>query len=527
MVDPLLILFAFGFGLLAKQVGLPPLVGFLVAGFGLNFAGQQTSDQLTLFADLGVTLLLFTIGLKLNIRQLLKPQIWLGATAHMGLTSILFFGLLKLLTYSNIDLLNGLGGGALLLVAFALSFSSTVFAVKVLEDKGEMRGLYGQIAIGILIMQDLFAVVFMTIYKDGWPSLWAFALLGLPLLRPFLFRILDRVGHGEVLVLCGLFFALILGAELFYLVGLKPDLGALIAGMLIASHTKAEEMAKALFNLKELFLVAFFLNIGLTGLPTLDMALVAVLIVLALPFKVALYFFIISLFGFRARTSLLSSLTLANYSEFGLIVAAIGWKSGLLSGDWLVVIALALAISFLVSSPLNIHIISMYRYCGDFLQRFQRRTLHPEDQPLELGNPEILVFGMGRVGSGCYDELRSRFGDVVVGIEHNSFKVEKHEQSGRRVKLGDASDSDFWEKIRTGDRLRLIMLAMPNHHNNLFTARQLRESNYQGKVAAVVRFTDEAEELKAEGVASVFNMYEEAGAGFADHVCSENADLER
>ncbi|WP_426415908.1 cation:proton antiporter [Aestuariirhabdus sp. LZHN29] len=525
-MDPLILIFAFGFGLLAKQVGLPPLVGFLVAGFGLHFVGVQPSAQLELFADLGVTLLLFSIGLKLDVRQLLKAEIWGTATLHMGLTTLLLFLVLKSLAYSGLTLFEGVGGEALLLIGFAFSFSSTVFAVKVLEDKGDMSSLYGQIAIGILIMQDLFAVIFLTISKEGWPSLWAFGLLALPLLRPLLFRVLDRVGHGEVLVLCGMFFALIVGAELFYLVGLKPDLGALIVGMLVASHPKSSEMAKALFNLKELFLVAFFLSVGLIGLPTWEMMAVALVLVMVLPVKVALYFTLTNLFGFRARTSMLSSLALANYSEFGLIVAAIGWKAGVISGDWLVVMALALAISFLVSSPLNIHAAALYKRLGARLKQFQSARRHPGDRPLELGNPEILVFGMGRIGAGCYDELRTRFGDVVVGIEHDAVKIAAHKTEGRRVALGDASDSDFWDKLVAGDHLRLVMLAMPHHRSNLYTAQQLRAIDFKGHVAAVIRFNDERDELLAEGVSSVFNMYDEAGAGFAERVCSGDIEAE-
>ncbi|RRJ85383.1 cation:proton antiporter family protein [Aestuariirhabdus litorea] len=518
----MILLFAFVFGLAARQLGLPPLVGFLLAGFGLNFSGVEATELLQNIADLGVTLLLFSIGLKLDVRQLLKPEIWLSASLHMGLTVLLFIGVLKVAAYSGLSLLQGVDGRALVLIGFALSFSSTVFAVKVLEDKGEVRSLYGQIAIGILIMQDLFAVLFISASKGEWPSPWALSILLLPLIRPLMFRILDRVGHGEVLVLCGLFFALIFGAELFYLVGLKPDLGALLIGMLLASHDKAGEMAKALFNLKELFLVAFFLTIGLTGLPTWETSVVALLVVLVLPLKVALYFALSSLFGLRARTSMLSAFALANYSEFGLIVAAIGWKSGLISEQWLIVMALALSFSFILSSPLNSHALLIYQHLGRYLNRFQRARQHPSDRPLELGNPEALVFGMGRIGAGCYDSLRARFGDVVVGIEHDPLKVQQHREEGRRVELGDATDSDFWDKLRTGDRLRLVMLAMPHHHSNLFTASQLRKSDYQGRVAAVVRFNDEAEELQAVGVSSVFNMYEEAGAGFADHVCAED-----
>ena len=121
------------------------------------------------------------------------------------------------------------------LVGFAFSFSSTVFAVKVLEERGEMSSLHGKIAIGILVMLDIFAVIFLAISTGKAPNIWALALLiGLPVLRPIMFWILNRSKHGELLPLFGFFFALVLGYQAFEFAGLKGDLGALIIGMMFA-----------------------------------------------------------------------------------------------------------------------------------------------------------------------------------------------------------------------------------------------------------------------------------------------------
>ena len=199
----------------------------------------------------------------------------------------------------------------LVLIAFALSFSSTVFAVKILEEKSETNSLYGRIAIGILIMQDIFAVLFLTISVGKIPSIWAIGLLALPLIRPLFFKLLDRAGHGELLVLYGFFLALVIGAGLFESVGMKADLGALIAGMLLAGHPSAKEMAKSLFNLKELFLVCFFLSIGLGGLPHIDHLYVAGYLSLLLFGKIALYFLTLTSFKLRSRTSLFAAFSLS------------------------------------------------------------------------------------------------------------------------------------------------------------------------------------------------------------------------
>ena len=203
-MDPVWLALAFVFGFGVRQIGLPPLVGYLAAGFILHAANIEGGEVLTAVADFGVLLLLFTIGLKLNIRSLLRPPIWAGATLHMLVTITLFGSGLVALTVAGVGPFADLDLKTTVLLGFALSFSSTVFAVKVLEERGEMASQHGQIAIGILIMQDIFAVVFLTASKGTLPSTWALALLALPLARPLLIWIMTRSGHGELLVLFGL-----------------------------------------------------------------------------------------------------------------------------------------------------------------------------------------------------------------------------------------------------------------------------------------------------------------------------------
>ncbi len=274
-----------------------------------------------------------------------------------------------------------------------------------------MTAFYGRIAIGILIMQDLFAVLFLSVSEGKIPSVWALSVLALPLLRPLLFRLLNIAGRGELFILCGLFIALGVGAEGFALVGLKPDLGALVVGVLIAGHPRASELAKALFGFKELMLVGFFLSIGMKGLPTWDMLMAAVLLCLVLPIKTGIYHFIVNHFGLRARTSLFASLALTNYSEFGLIVAAVAVGQGLMPADWLLVMAMTISISFALSAPLSTNSEFVYRRMFQWLRRFERGFCHPHDAPIDLGSAKAVVMGMGRIGSGAYDELQKIYGD--------------------------------------------------------------------------------------------------------------------
>lgn len=505
---------AFFFGLLISRVGLPPMVGYLLAGFALHAVGVQTPSNLHQIAELGVTLLLFSIGLKLKIKTLLKPEIWGAASIHMLATIVIFALLLSSAAAAGL-----LAGDAktTVIVAFALAFSSTVFTIKVLEEKGDTSSLYGRLAIGILVTQDIFAVLFLSLAQGKIPAWWAPALLLLPLLRPVIYKLLDWCGNAELQSLAGLVLALVGGVALFDAAGLKPDLGALLMGMLVAGHSRADAISKTLFNLKELLLVGFFLTIGLNGLPSLSMLVMALLLVLILPVKVWLYFWVLSRFGLRIRTGVLAALSLATYSEFGLIVVALGAKEGLVPPQWLTIIAIALSLSFAVSAVLNNYAEGVYRWALPMLTRFEKRRLHPDDAPVDIGGARVLIFGMGRLGTGAYDHLHAEYSSGVLGIDHAADRVIEHQQQGRNTIVGDATDSDFWSKIRHDDALELVLLAMPNHHGNLFAANSLKERGYTGKVAAVAKFQEEADELRALGI-EVFNIFEEAGAGFARHV---------
>ena len=521
-MDPLLITVAFILGFLVKQVGLPPLVGFLAAGFVLNGLGFEGGETLQTIADLGVTLLLFSIGLKLNLRNLAKPEVWAGSSLHMLLTVAIFSAGLFGLSMAGLPLFSDLTFPLAVLIAFALSFSSTVFAVKILEDKGEIGALHGRVSIGILIMQDIFAVLFLTISLGKLPSAWALLIpLALWGLRPLLFYMMTRSGHGELLLLFGLFAALVTGAGSFELVGLKADLGALILGILLASHPKSSELAKTLMGFKELLLVGFFLTIGLAGTPNLVDIGIAALLVVAAPLKVALFYLLMTRFKLRARAALLGSLSLANYSEFGLIVAAVGSSQGWIDSEWLLIIALALSATFVIASPLNTMADALYKKYREQLCKFEVEARHAEEQPVDLGETAIGIFGMGRIGTTVYDFMCEKYGENVIGFDFNAAKVKQHCDAGRRVVLADPTDPDFWPRInRQKGKTEMAVLAMPKHQANLAAAKHLVSREFNGIIVATAHFDDQIRELENVGVTAAFNFYNEAGLGFAKHASS-------
>ncbi len=511
---------AFLSGLLFKRLHLPPMLGFLLSGFLMHFLGLTTGSlALDRIADIGIILLLFTIGLKLNLKGLTKAEIWGGSTVHAVLTIALITVLLLLAGKMDIPLLSTLNPAQAALIGLGLSFSSTIFAIKFLEEKGEMHSMHGRVSIGILIMQDLMAVFFLTLSKGEFPSLWALALpVFLLAARPIILHMIDHLGHGELLPLGGLFIALGIGTTSFTMVGMKPDLGALVIGALIGSHPRSNELAASLYNFKDLFLISFFFQIGLNAAPTLNHALVALGLMILLAGKSSLYFLILTRFRLRARTSLLTTLALTNYSEFGLLVTAIATKNGWLAPDWIIILALALTFSFLLSAPLNSKANTIFDRFAPLLHRFETKARHRDDAAIDLKNAEVLIFGMGPFGVTAYEVTRERQGNKVLGVDHDMEIVTTHQRQGRRVIWGDATDYDFWRKIDlTG--IKIIMLAFTNHQANLLALQEIQSAGFQGPVTASSRFEDQRLELEAAGATAAYNIFAEAGAGYADHVC--------
>jgi predicted Kef-type K+ transport protein len=497
---------------------LPPLVGFLAAGFVLNAMQVDHLPMLEVFADLGVTLMLFAIGLKLDVRILVRPQVWVTASVHLVGSVVIGGGLLLLGSVIGVGMLAGADLVTVALLALALSFSSTVFVVKLLEERGESQTLYGRVAVGILVIQDLVTVIFLTVANGHAPSPWALTLVGLVPLVWLLRKLWSRLGHGEMQSLFGIAVAIVPGYVLFTEVGLKGDLGALLMGVMLASHPSASELSRSLFHIKEILLVGFFVSIGLTGLPDLPTIGVALLMLLLLPLQGIGYVMLLRLLHLRNRTSLLAGLALMNYSEFALIVVSIGVKADLLASAWLVEISIAVALSFVVAALFNSNGARLVERWALRMPRQDPESLLAEERPGNAQDAEVVILGMGRVGIAAYDRLAKEYSLHVLGVDSDGPRVEILKSEGRRVIEGDATDLDFWRRLQDHDSVRLALLAMPRHGANIEALRLLRSSGFRGKVAAVARYRDEVASAESHGVQAVFNVYSGAGLELADQI---------
>lgn len=508
------ILLAFICGLGLKLVGLPPLIGYLIAGFALNYLGFQSTDALQNIANLGITLMLFTIGLKLNVRDLYKKEVWLGSICHSIIWVTIVNIILFIMSWLGLAAFANLDWSTQALLAFSLSFSSTVCIVKILEESGEIKTRHGKLAIGVLIMQDIVAVLFLVIATGKVPSIWALLLLLLFFAKPIWTLVLERVGHGELLILSGFLFALG-GYEVFEAVGIKGDLGALIIGMFIATHVKSTEMSKALMDFKDIFLVGFFLTIGFSALPTLDLMLTAILLCLFIPIKFVLFFSLFTLLKLRARTSYLASLVLSNYSEFGLIVVAMLVSLGWLSADWLVVLALAVSFSFVLTGLTYKTSHNQYTKYKEKLKTFESPDRLLEDIYVQPVGAEIIVIGLGRVGKGAYSSLHSVVGKKVWGMDADPTRIRRLKKIDFQAMVGDGEDADLWENMDLS-QIQLILMALPSIEDICNITEQLKHANYKGKIASIARYEDEIQPLLDAGSDKVFNFFTEAGTGFAE-----------
>ena len=507
MLEAVWIGFAFSLGLLVRAVGLPPLVGYLLAGFVISATASDISfppegpSIIHHVAHLGVLLLLFTVGLKLNVRSLGKPEVLGGSTLHFALSIIL--------TLPAVLFIFDVSWYQALMLAVALAFSSTVLAAKVLEGKREIRAFHGRVAIGILIVQDLLALLVMSLANGTTPSPWALLVFALPLLRPVLYKLLDASGHEDLLILFGLLLALVIGGKGFEMVGLSSELGALVFGAILAKHPRAGELSKSLWSIKEFFLVGFFLQIGIDGLPDANAWLFAGVMSLLLPIKALLFFLLLILFKLRARSAFLASISLTNYSEFGLIVASV------VLPEWLIPLALTVAISFVISAPLNRMAHPLYDKLCNRLLKFERNIHHPDEQPVSLGDADVLIMGMGRTGTAAYNYLASSRN--IIAMDSDPAKVAEHQKQGINIFYADAEDQVFWQGLDFG-QVEAVILSMNDVEAKMIAAKKLRASGFKGFIVSHSMHNDEARDIIEAGADQTYLTMSEAGVGIAEHV---------
>lgn len=534
-----LILLASAVGLVGLLLRQPLVVAFIAVGIiaGPDALGiAQSTQYIDLMAEISIAVLLFLVGLKLDIKLVRT----LGRVAlATGLGQVLFTAVFGFL----ICLALGIDWRSSIYIAVALTFSSTIIVVKLLSDKREIDSLHGRIALGFLIVQDIVVVLAMVtlsalgvglgqdaslvdvvkIMGSGMTAL----VLALLFIRYAADRVLRRMARSpELTVIFAVGWAASLAAIADWL-GFGMELGGLIAGMSLASTQYREAIASRLSSVRDFLLLFFFISLGISiDLSTLG-GQVGPAIVLSLFVLIGnplIVLVIMGTMGYRKRTGFLAGLTVAQISEFSLIFMAMGISIGHVTEDSLGLVTLVGLVTIALSTYMITYSHNLYKLLERFLGPFERKLAQREDVGVDgQGEPtqtyEFIVFGLGRYGGEIGKRLIER-GHSVLGVDFDPQALDAWRRAGYDGRFGDATDPEFASNLPLAG-VRAVISAVPQLSTALTDADPrmalllgLRSYNFTGKIAVAMHTATDVEALQAQGADIVLRPFFDA-ADFA------------
>lgn len=534
----LLLIASAGAGFLALRMRQPLLIAYIAVGIvaGPSVLGWVTAhDQIDLLAQIGVTVLLFVVGLKLDLHSVrhIGPVALATGLGQLAFTILLGFALLLAMGRDMITALY---------VAVALTFSSTIIIVKLLTDKKELDSLHGRIAVGFLIVQDIavvLAMMVMSALRDagGGSAFWDVALslllrigvagaLLFVLMRYALSWLMGRIARSSELLLV---FAVAWGTALAAMgewAGFSKEAGAFLAGFSLASTGYREVIGSRLSSMRDFLLLFFFVDLGAKlELSTLgnEAAPAIVLSLFVLIGNPLIVMVIMGLMGYRKRTGFMAGLTVAQISEFSIVFVAMGIGLGHVGGDALGLTTLIGLITITLSTYLILYSEPVYQRLRGFLTVFERRMpfreMVMEQEHHEANRPEIAVFGLGRYGARLFRKLHGE-GLDVLGVDFDPEVVTALEREGLHVHFGDCEDVNFLDTLPVdGTKWVVSTLPLPDSHRILLSG--LRHRGYQGRIAVLARDDAQVSALRALDADQVLNPFNDA----ADFAAEELAEL--
>ncbi|NDP47332.1 MAG: cation:proton antiporter [Sulfuriferula multivorans] len=519
-------------GALAVRLRQPLLVGYIIVGIVVGpavFGWVTAHDQIDLLAQIGITVLLFVVGLKLDLRHIRHIGPVALATGLGQLSFTILFGFFIILAL-------GKGWLEALYVAVALTFSSTIIIVKLLSDKRELDSLHGRIAVGFLIVQDLAVVIAMMVMSGlgdmGKESvsggmfvltllarLGGAALLLYVLMRYVLPRIVDTLARSQELLLI---FAIAWGTALAALgeyAGFSKEAGAFIAGFSLASTTYREAISARLSSIRDFLLLFFFIDLGAKldfstlGDETGTAIVLSLFVLIGNPLIVMA---IMGYMGYRKRTGFLAGLTVAQISEFSIIFVAMGISLGHVGSSALGLTTLVGLITIALSSYMILYSHRLYAWLSPWLGGFERkrpfRELAVENTHALLDRPDVLIFGLGRYGSRLARKL-SEQGIKVLAVDFDPEVVRTHQRLGLDVRFGDGEAPYFIESLPLAN-VPWVVSTLPDTASNRILLHGLLENHYTGQIAIVARDESDAAALHGLGKIEVILPFNQA-ADFA------------
>ncbi len=530
-----LLLLAAVFGVAARLLKQPLIVAFIALGI---IAGPSvldliySKDQIHLLAEIGIAILLFVVGLKLDLGLIRTTG---GVALFTGLGQVIFTSLFGYF----IALTLGFSSMQALYIAVALTFSSTIIIVKLLSDKKEIDALHGQIAIGFLIVQDIVVILVMiTLSALGQGAdqgaMWiagAVILKGALLLvitglvmRYVLPRLTAFLASSqELLVLFAISWAVVLAA-ISELMGFSREVGAFLAGVSLASTHYREVISGRLTSIRDFLLLFFFIHLGsqldlsLLGAQVWAAALLSVFVLVGNPLIVMV---IMGLMGYRKRTGFLAGLTVAQISEFSLIFAALGLTLGHIGDDVVGLITLVGLITIGLSTYMIMYSHWLFEKLSPLLDIFERSNPYREAQRRQIEERKIdaVVFGLGRYGGNIVRQLSKR-GYTVLGVDFDPQQVKAWQSNGVDTQYGDLEDPDLAEQLPLR-HARFVISSMPELHANLCMLKCLNAAEYQGKKVVTAHRSEQAAKLQEQGADLVLMPFHDA----AEVICEKLKEL--
>jgi len=533
---------AFVVSYVVKAFRQPIVVGYILAGvvaafvIETGFIDLESSREIIgVFSQFGIAFLLFIVGLHLNpkvIKEIGTSALLIGF-AQMVLTFALGFIVSSQLLGFNLINASYIG--------IALAFSSTIITMKLLSDKKNLDSLYGKISIGILIIQDLVAVaalMFISSMSDG-TNFSSFVLKGflgggglIGLLFLIGFFVLPRVIRNiaksqELLFLFSICWCFIIAA-LFSYFGFSIEIGALVAGVVLSISPYSTEISSKVRPLRDFFLIIFFIILGF-NFPTSNLIPIfknaVILSLLVLIFKPLILMSLMAFFGYTKRTNFLVGTTLAQISEFSLILIVLGLSvhGTLLDPSILPTITLTMIMTITISTYMIIYSHKFYEKLSGFVSFFERKRIKKSRSIRK--KYDAILFGYNRIGFSILRSLKKIKKNYLV-VDFNPDTIESLTNFRIPCIYGDVYDVELLEELPL-DKIKLAVSTLPDFETNFLLIESIRVVNPNAIIIVRAHQISEALDLYKKGANYVLTPHFLGGEYVAKMIESDNISAEK
>lgn len=516
-------------GSLGQLLKQPLIVMFIALGIIVGPAVLdvvKSKDNIHLLAEIGIAILLFIVGLKLDLR-IIKSVGKIATLTGMG--QVIFTSLIGYF----IGLALGFSSLHSFYIAVALTFSSTIIIVKLLSDKKEIDSLHGQIAIGFLIVQDIVVILIMIILsamRKGEDTTLtqdiiktfitgvALVLITIVSMKWIIPRLSNFLAKSiEMLTLFAIAWAITLAA-VGELIGFSGEVGAFLAGVSLASSDFREVISSRLVSLRDFLLLFFFVNLG----ANLDLSIIGSQVGPAFIFSAfvlignpIIVLVIMGAMGYRKRTSFLAGLTVAQISEFSLIFAGLGLAIGHINEEVVGLITLVGLITICLSTYLILYSHKIYERIAPALSIFQKKNPFRENKTTlnESNKYDLIIIGLGRFGRQLSEKLDKHPEIKYLGIDFDPSIVKKWQQKNKNIIYGDIEDPELLEQVPFANA-KIIISTVPHIHHSKLLVKSLRKENYSGKTFLTAITENDYEQLSTCKVEDILKPHQMAANNF-------------